>query len=67
MHFDRSANGERIEKAMAVYDSCLANNAAFSKLRRHKDRLKTRFLWKGIVSFSTPRPFFSFEERKKRI
>ena len=42
-----------------------ANNAAFSEPRTHKDRLATRCLWKGVVSFSTPRAFFPFRRTKK--
>ena len=40
---------------MANYESSLANNATFSDFRNHEDRLKTRYLWKGIVSLFTPR------------
>ena len=43
------------------------NNAAFSELRSHKDRLKTKYLWKEIGSFSTRRPFFPFRRTKEYI
>ena len=66
-HFDSSANVEGIEKTMAIYESSLANNATFSELRSPKDRLRTRYLWKVIVSFSTPGRFSRFKERRKSI
>ena len=56
---------KELKKAMAIYESSLANNATFSELRSHRDRLKTRYLWKGIVSFSMPRPFFPFRRTEK--
>ena len=66
-HFDPSANVEVMEKPIAICDSCLANNAAFSELRSHDDRLKTRYLWERIVSFSTLRLSVLFWRTEKII
>ena len=66
-HFDPSANVEVMEIPIAICDSCLANNAAFSALRSHNDWLKTRYLWERIVSFSTLRLFVLFWRTEKSI
>ena len=59
--FESSANVEGIGILFAVCDSCLADKAAFSILRNHDDRQKTRQWWKRVTSISTHRPLFCCE------
>ena len=66
-HFDPSGKVEVMEIPIAICDSCLANNAAFSELRSHDGRLKTRYLWERIVSFSTLRLSVLFWRTEKII
>ena len=66
-HFDPSANVEVMKKPIAICDYCLANNAAFSELRSHNDRLKTRYLCERIVWLCTLGLFVLFWRTEKSI
>ena len=65
--FGSSARMDIMDLPVAICKSCRANNAAFSELRIHNDRFKTRYLWEWIVPFSTLRLFLLFWRTEKNI
>ena len=65
--FEPSSNVEGIGILFAFCDSCLANKPAFSILRNHDDRQKTRQRWERIISFSTHRLLFLLWKKKRNI
>ena len=64
--FEPSANVEGLGIPFAICDSCLPNKAAFSILRKHDDRQKTRQWWKRLFH-SLHTGCFSCCEKEKEI